>query len=177
MTTTCANCGRSDQRITRGRCQACYQYLRKKGVERPRRLIEYYKLRSITRCRCGRPVRALGLCSGCYHYAKRNNGRSRPRHLREYPDRCLNPACRRPLAGQLVRKGRCPNCYQYRWRTGEDRPAELTGGNRWCECGQPAQHRVEIKVGSFGKRERMSTKREALDLCEECYGYEMEAAA
>lgn len=151
---------------------ACYMHLRKHGLERPAHLYERDETRFRSLCRCGRPKHALGMCAACYYYHHRH-GQPRPRWRWDRPDECRNPACRKPLAGErLVRKGLCGNCYAYRWRTGEGRPIEMTGGNRWCDCGRPATQCVPIKVGAFGKRENMSLKNETLWLCDDCAAYE-----
>jgi len=81
---------------------------------------------------------------------------------------CLN--CLRP--GPPLVRGRCNACYLYLYRAGKERPVELI--ERRCECGQPARHLMQIKVGSGGRRWQL--KRETLELCEDCYQYEREVA-
>jgi hypothetical protein len=81
----CKNCGqpRRDAMHIKGRCHACYMYVRRKGVERPERLWNAEKW-----CECGQSATHFGvtlpvftgdghqrneyydLCAGCYAEAE-----------------------------------------------------------------------------------------------------------
>lgn len=119
------------------RCSTCYTYLRRRGIDRPKRLIK--KVEACQDCREGVAF-AKGRCRTCYGYFL-TNGKTRPSHLRRKSTMdCRNPNCRKPLR-LCVRsfRGYCVTCYDYRRQNnGGDRPArharlELEPGYRYCE--------------------------------------------
>ncbi len=173
MSKTCTRCGRTGSfRTRRGRCPACYHHLYMYGRERPQSLIDRYRERRNI-CDCGESTYALGLCQACYAY-QHQNGKPRPKRLWNRPKRCVNPNCKKPLAGLRAINYLCPACYTYHRRKGEDRPRRLTKTNEWCECGKPVTHVIDILVGGGGKS--VLLKKEKLKLCDECYEYERKAA-
>lgn len=117
----CANpaCERQDIRA-RGRCQACYVFLRRHGRD-----VQPEEMRSRRPERpcghCGqRPIRARGRCRICYQYWLRT-GRERPLHRRD--GLCAICGERR-----VFRQDRCRTCYAYRRQYGKDRSATREGG-------------------------------------------------
>lgn len=79
----CCNCGRVPA-FARGRCNACYQYRRTHGTERPRSL---YQRPDHSACvNCGREGQLVsGRCDACRVYLSRN-GTERPLSVAQLQD-------------------------------------------------------------------------------------------
>lgn len=113
----CANphCQRWDIRA-RGRCQACYVFLRRHG--RDATPADMRKSRRHGKRRCHNCDEALefarGRCQRCYQYWLRT-GRERP--CKGQTGQCLNCGKRR-----IYRLGRCRSCYGYLRVHHKDRP-------------------------------------------------------
>jgi len=132
MTCTCQNCGKHDRKMTKGRCQNCYRYWKRNGIERP---LDVAILRSRTKqhvcVNCGAPRRegrnrrgAHGLCRPCYQFFWAN-GRMRTdadkiRSRFQSPGICTN--CKQST--ELFR-GLCRACYTYKSLNGKRRPYRL----------------------------------------------------
>lgn len=151
---TCSNCQRAAAKKM-GRCDSCYQYYHRTGVERP--ATAYLRPRRGTQIKwcknCGRmDVVAHNRCNACDNYY-RVHKKERPRHLYkvDHEHRCKN--CGIPLAAQGKRRssrnrfsrGFCETCHSYKRRTGKARPKHLWGDGPfgWCDCGYPAMALVE----------------------------------
>lgn len=114
-----------------------------------------------------------GLCRACDQYVRRH-GRlptaeeRRPGSRRQIDrDVCLN--CRRPRqAGEVFEDGRCEACAGFRLRHGSERPSAFWGDGRygWCACGEPANHKLRVRLRRHGER--------VLTLCDACLEMESE---
>lgn len=124
----CANpaCRRRDIRA-RGRCQACYVFLRRHGRDVRREEMRPARRQEVPCDNCRRrPVRAQGRCRTCYQYWRRT-GRERPvTPLIEAQEDGLCGVC-----GQrrVYRQHRCRSCYAYLQKHGKDR--SLQNGSAW----------------------------------------------
>lgn len=115
----CANphCQRRDIRA-RGRCQACYVFLRRNGRDaKPQEMNARHRVEKPCHNCKERPIRARGRCQRCYEFWIRT-GRERPSANQVRADgTCAN--CRRR---QPYRLGRCRSCYAYLKLHGKDNP-------------------------------------------------------
>jgi len=158
MTKTCTHC-HSGEIYGRDRCQACFQYLYRTGRDRPlRRCPEGHWTTRPNHCNvchdprplcknCGGKIaRVRGRCLACAKYLNRH-GKERPKYNYNPRSHCRNPSCRYPIrrGAPNARGGYCQACYQYRRMRGYDRPQRLTGGNKWCECGNKATHKIKTE--------------------------------
>lgn len=149
----CQHCG-LDLVHANDRCETCYAYFRKHGMERPFILIERAMERR-TRPKwcvnCGDTrIFRLGRCNACCKYLRLNH-KERPKYLWNtdaccltcgYPKRAMK--CNRQGRKQFIR-GRCVTCYDYKRRYSKDRPRYLWGIGKhgWCECGRPANYKKD----------------------------------
>lgn len=116
----CGNCDKEKPIKAAKKCSACWNYKQRYGIDRPARL--YNKPIFCKKCK-DNYIRCKGLCFGCYNYQLVNNGKARPRHLRNKTI-CKNPNCGKPLFG--TRRGFCKPCYNYDLARGVDRPLRYT---------------------------------------------------
>lgn len=121
---TCINCGRTNIHALK-RCDACYEYHRRHGVDRKVTTVSKHKV-----CKnCGHPkLRARGRCMSCADYYQRT-GRERPQRLIEmHKARTINRAigtcitCGMPAATD---RPECTACRMYRSKRGVTRPERL----------------------------------------------------
>ena len=115
----CANahCQRRDIRA-RGRCQACYVFVRRHGRDATPDEMRSLRRRQEQSCQnCGeRPIRVRGRCQRCYQFFMRT-GRERPAaHALLHDGMCVVCGRRPPY-----RQGRCRSCYGYRSLHRKDR--------------------------------------------------------
>lgn len=118
---TCANpaCDRRDIRA-RGRCQACYVFLRRHGRDVRREEMRSFRRREVACHNCRRrPARAYGRCHTCYQYWRRT-GRERP--ITTTVRRREDGLCGVCGDRRVYRQDRCRSCYAYRQQHGRDRP-------------------------------------------------------
>lgn len=101
----CANphCRSQDIRA-RGRCQACYVFLRRHGRDATPDDMREYRRHAKRRCRnCGEAlVFARGRCQRCYQF-----------WLRTGLERSHKGQCRNCGKRRTYRRGRCRSCYAY----------------------------------------------------------------
>lgn len=116
---TCQNCGLPG-RIKVGRCERCYQFRRRHGVDRPA-TVEPLRIQpgTFAICQnCGEtPIEARGRCRNCYqHLRKYGVERDRRRRTRY----CI-------ICGRVRRMGRsrCHACDSYFRRVRTERPERL----------------------------------------------------
>lgn len=116
----CANphCRRRGIRA-RGRCQACYVFLRRHGRDATPAEMRSQRRKAEKRCRnCNeRPRYARNRCQRCYQYWMRT-GRERPSKGQKAGDGLCLICGRRPP----YRFGRCRSCYAYLSVHRKDRP-------------------------------------------------------
>ncbi len=129
-TTTCPNCGGPGGMHAGGTCDACYQYKREHGVDRPPEVYDPPPPGDCSNCGTemvrGRIVR--GRCEPCSVYHQRH-GVDRPERLYNPPTHCI--ACCRLLQHGRSAFGRCPACQMYLKRHGVDRPERLWSPTAW----------------------------------------------
>lgn len=169
-------------------CSACRMYLSANGHDRPadpeiRREIEivrksisrkkFVDARGFVSCRNCKENRAVsnGLCKACDTYKRRNNGKTRPRHL--IYQRCNNCEC--PI-GSSSRTGLCRRCYWYNKAFNKPRPEHawkiVDPWLGWCECSTrtepvPATHTITIAIGTPNHSD--SNRREQIHVCQSCH--------
>ncbi len=167
--TTCRNCGAEGHRAN-GLCDNCYNFLRRTGKMRTKADMRA-KVAGMC-CNCNQsPAFAKGLCGACYDY-KRRNGKDRPRRLYVHRERCKN--CDIPLTGDNYRtlrtKNMCRACYDYKRRKKHARPSHLWGNGEhgWCECGQPANNIISVKIHNHV---------DTIPVCDACHAEEMRQRA
>lgn len=141
----CINCNYGKP-YSAGRCKACHSYFERHQCERPQALWQrrQEEAKLARWCKnCGAPrVTGYMRCNSCRRYWKKYS-KERPR--RYFADDVTCKTCGIPLV--LVRKkaDRCTRCYEYKRIYKKERPAHLWGNgpHGWCDCGQPAQHKID----------------------------------
>lgn len=168
----CDNCKRPAKRRRNGHialrkrlCDGCYAHLKKNGTHRP-----LHKVRPFCRnCEEQEAQGESGLCPTCRLYEKRT-GRPRPPHLFAEDPRCI--VCRRPnVKTGNFRNGRCHTCAGYYLKHGHDRPKSRIKKLYpfgWCDCGQVAVMKVEVKAGQLYYNTDIKEKMIEYALCVEC---------
>lgn len=146
----CANCP-SKEVYCRGRCTACYVFLRNHGIERPWQELEPRRQNRQKKAKCLNPnctetVTGHRRCKACKAYFFRNKIEKPLEEFRKvrynYRKIAKPPHCRVCRKPEISAKGRCRNCARY-WRVHQKpRPRHLwgIGPHGWCACGRPAYH-------------------------------------
>jgi len=150
--TGCVNCGAVlvVGKKRQGLCNACSSFLRKNGRMRTNADIKHKPGGICTNCKAEVAV-TKGLCKTCYNY-QNVYGVNRPRRLYSRPEHCKN--CGYPLVSGAQNgiarpsKGLCRRCYEYQKSFKVARPPRLwqKGAYGWCDCGQPAEHIIAVKI-------------------------------
>jgi len=133
----CLVCGERDAR-KKGRCERCYQYLLVFGVDRTKRESSPRWCKN-----CGhRKTHGLGRCNPCYRHFRRY-GKERPRYKWDVDACCKTCGVRLKTVNRAI-SGYCEACYEY-YRKDLVRPRYLwgIGTHGWCECGYPAEHKID----------------------------------
>lgn len=132
----CQNCGRDDDRLTKGLCRNCYRYQYRHGKPRPldeRARMQRTKHPTCINCGAQRvglekhrhgTRGARGMCNACYRFWV-INGRMRTekdmiRSWKSKPGFCKN--CKE--SAELYR-GLCATCWAYKSKSGKSRPFRL----------------------------------------------------
>jgi hypothetical protein len=114
------------------------------------------------------PVWKEGLCLPCHTY-QQLHGRPRPASLYLHQQHCINCGAPRDYTIDVgFIYGICPACYRYMRRYGRTRPPQLwfmPPDVELCECGQPAEHVVRVRI---------CRHYEIFVICADCYAAEME---
>jgi hypothetical protein len=113
---TCSNppCRTENQRLTQGRCRACYMYWWRNGTDRPEVLVTRGVHRDWTCRGCGAPVRGtMGLCEDCHRPGKAWEREKARRKARGEPIMPTLPRCVDCTKLVLGRR-RCGACKEYR---------------------------------------------------------------
>lgn len=128
---SCSNCKRLVNHLLKSRCTACFSYLKRKGVERPKDVpfrapTIPMKFFSCETCGNTHTRRNSKYCPDCgkqgaasYTYAPLPEGAKRKRI-----EQCINCGLKREGAKRQFAKDRCWTCYNYHKRNGFDRPPE-----------------------------------------------------
>lgn len=128
----CIRCKRVIKINAKGRCDACYNYLKRTGVEWPIG-VKIKRLRKCVNCKREIKINAKGRCSACYNCLMRN-GIERPIKLIAKEDQFCVDCKEKPVYCM----DRCKVCYDYhlRYKGKRKRPAYLRNRHK-LNCKNP----------------------------------------
>lgn len=111
----------------KNRCDVCYEYRRRKGVDRPAYLVHAAAGGCLN---CGRrgQLKGQGRCKTCYNYFWYFGRERRPALF----NRSVKPGnpCIVCIDRPAYAQGRCERCYYYKYRHGIERPMDLNRYSR-----------------------------------------------
>ncbi len=154
-TRQCVRCKRVIKINAHGRCDACYSYLRRTGIERPIGA-KVKKPQKCVNCKREIKINARGRCSACYNCLMRN-GVERPINSIVKEDRFCIDCKEEPV----YCVDRCKTCYDYhlRYKGKRKRPAHLRN-----------RHKLNCKNPACKKPLRIDIS-PAKGYCKQCYEY------